>query len=132
MSAGTRISDPVTVPSPLRVLVTAAATAAWYDADADEKQRVVVRLTEHLREWLALRGVRYVASFDDDLLLAGDPRAFGRWSIFVLLDVERLEDAVAIVDSARHGEIRLTKYFTVAATLGRAFWPAEDAVRAAT
>jgi hypothetical protein len=124
----TTISDPVTVPSPLRVLVTAAATAAWYDTvDEPTRNRVAARWKEVIAGWTARPGVRLVSTFDDDLLLAGDPRPFGRWSIFILLEVEALEDAVAMVDDMRSGDIRLHTYFTLNATLGRPFWPAGDA-----
>lgn len=123
----TRISDPVTVPSPLRVLVTAAATASWYDTvDEATRDRVAERWGEVIRDWLSRPGVRILTTFDDDLLLAGDPRPFGRWSIFILLEVPALEDAVAIVDAARQGDPRLHRYFTLSATLGRGFWPAGE------
>lgn len=124
-SDAAQISDPVTVPSPLRLLVTAAATAAWYDTD-DEPTRmsVAARWQEVIGAWTARPGVRLVTTFDDDLLLAGDPRPFGRWSIFILLEVAALDDAVAIVDEMRKGDPRLHRYFTLGATLGRPFWPA--------
>jgi hypothetical protein len=123
----TQISDPVTVPSPLRVLVTAAATAAWYDTvDEAVRNRVAARWREVVAEWVSRPGVRILTTFDDDLLLAGDPRPFGRWSIFVVLEVPALDDAVAIVDAVRHGEPRLHTYFTLNAALGRPFWPAGD------
>jgi hypothetical protein len=119
------ISEPVTAPSPLRLLVTAAATAAWYDTvDEPIRHRVAARWQEVIEGWVGMPGVRLISTFDDDLLLAGDPRPFGRWSIFVLLEVESLDQAVALVDEARQGDLRLHKYFTVSATLGRPFWPA--------
>ncbi len=126
-SPAERLSEPVRAPTPLRLLVTAAATAAWYDADADEQAEVAGRLRELIATWLAQPSVTLVGSFDDDLLLAGDPRPFGRWSIFLLLDVSTLDAAVAMVDALRGGRPRLSRYFTLAATLGRPFWPAEDA-----
>jgi hypothetical protein len=121
----TQISDPVTAPSPLRLLITAAATAAWYDTeDEATRNQVASRWQAVIETWLAAPGVRLISTFDDDLLLAGDPRPFGRWSIFMLLEVESLEQAVAIVDEMRQGDLRLHKYFTLNATLGRPFWPA--------
>ena len=121
----TQISEPVTVPSTLRLLVTAAATAAWYDTeDEPTRDRVASRWQAVIEGWLARPGVRLISTFDDDLLLAGDPRPFGRWSIFILLEVGSLDQAVAMVDDMRQGDLRLHKYFTLSATLGRPFWPA--------
>jgi hypothetical protein len=125
--AAAQISDPVTVPSPLRVLVTAAATAAWYDTtDEPTRRRVAARWREVIAGWVARPGVRILTTFDDDLLLAGDPRPFGRWSIFIVLEAQALDDAVAVVDDMRHGDIRLHTYFTVNAAVGRSFWPADE------
>jgi len=122
-----QISEPVRAPSPLRLLVTAAATAAWYDTtDEPTRNRVAARWQEVIEGWVSRPGVRIVSTFDDDLLLAGDPRPFGRWSIFILIEVATLDDAVAIVDDVRHGDIRLHTYFTLNATLGRTFWPAGE------
>jgi hypothetical protein len=127
VSDPTQISDPVRAPSPLRLLVTAAATAAWYDTtDEPTRNRVAARWREVIDGWIARPGVRIVSTFDDDLLLAGDPSPFGRWSIFILLEFGSLDDAVAIVDDVRHGDIRLHTYFTLNATLGRTFWPAGE------
>ena len=127
MAEALKISDPVVAPERLRVLLTAGATAAWYDTD-DEVTRASVaeRWKTVVREWSARPGVRLIATFDDDLFLAGDPRPFGRWSIFILFEVASIDDAVAMIDDMRHGDIRLHKYFTMAATLGRTFWPADE------
>lgn len=123
----TQISDPITAPSPLRVLVCAAATAAWYDTVEEEmRNRVALRWREVIAGWVDRPGVRILTTFDDDLLLAGDPRPFGRWSIFLVIEVPSLDDVVAIVDSMRHGAPRLHKYFTLNACVGRPFWPAGD------
>lgn len=118
----------VTAPRPLRVLINAAATAAWYDIRDDRtRSQVVERLMAVCRRWRAMAGVRLLTSFDDDLFLAGDPRGFQKWSIYIVFEVESLDSVVAMVDDFRQGDPRLHTYFTVQATLGRAFWPIEGA-----
>jgi hypothetical protein len=130
MSSGVdRLGEPVRAPSPLRILVTGAATAAFYDLESDEAQQAVARrLVEMIRDWLGQPDVAFVGSFDDDLLLVGDPRPFGRWSIFMLFDVPTLDAAVAMADEMRRGSVRLHRYFTLSVAVGRPFWPAEDAL----
>ena len=119
--------DPVKVPMPLRVMITAAATAAYYDlTDEALKKRLLDRLVAVCRQWRKRPGVRFITSFDDDLLLVGDPRGFQRWSIYIILEVEEMDTVVAMIDDCRQGEVKLHTYFTMAATLGRAFWPIED------
>jgi hypothetical protein len=133
MTSGGKLSEPVRAPTPLRILVTAAATAAFYDLEGDEAQQPVARrLVEMIRGWLAQPEIAFIGSFDDDLLLVGDPRPFGRWSIFMLFDVPSLDTAVAMADEMRRGGLRLHRYFTLSVTVGRPFWPAEDALAAAT
>jgi len=116
----------VKAPRPLRVLINAAATAAWYDLRDDEiKSQVIERLTEVCRAWRRTKGVRFIASFDDDLFMVGDPRGFQKWSIYILFEVDKLDYVVAMVDDFRQGDPKLHTYFTLQATLGRAFWPIE-------
>jgi hypothetical protein len=116
----------VTAPRPLRVLINAAATAAWYDIGGEAaRSRVIDRLTVVCRRWRARPGVRFISSFDDDLFMVGDPRGFQKWSIYILLEVEDLDAVVAMVDDFRQGDPKLHTYFTLQATLGRAFWPIE-------
>jgi hypothetical protein len=116
----------VRAPKPLRVLINAAATAAWYDiSDERIKSRVIERLIEVCRKWRRMKGVRFITSFDDDLLLVGDPRGFQKWSITILFEVDKLDSAVSMVDDFRQGNPKLHTYFTLQATLGRAFWPIE-------
>lgn len=119
--------EPVKVPKALRVMITAAATAAFYDlTDENLKKRLLDRLVTVCRQWRERSGVRFITSFDDDLLLVGDPRGFQRWSIYIIMEVDALETVVAMIDDCRQGEVKLHTYFTVAATPGRAFWPIED------
>ena len=118
--------EPVKVPKPLRVMITAAATAAYYDlTDEKLKKRLLDRLVTICQQWRERSGVRFITSFDDDLLLVGDPRGFQRWSIYIILEVDELETVVAMIDDCRQGEGKLHTYFTVAAIPGRAFWPIE-------
>ena len=98
--------EPVKVPKPLRVMITAAATAAYYDlTDEKLKKRLLDRLVTVCKQWRERSGVRFITSFDDDLLLVGDPRGFQRWSIYIILEVDELETAVAMIDDCRHGKI---------------------------
>ena len=92
----------------LRVLIAAAATAAWYDAESHERERVLARLQEVCRAWCSRDGTRFLGSVDDDLFLVGDPRGFGRWSIFLIFEIDRFDDVAAMIDDARHGPVRLT------------------------
>ena len=116
----------IRAPKPLRVLINAAATAAWYDIREDKRRKEVIdRLQEVCRGWKQMPGVRFITSFDDDLFMVGDPRGFQRWSIFIILEVEEIDSVVAMIDACRHGEVKLNQYFTMAATIGRPFWPIE-------
>ena len=118
--------EPVKVPKPFRVMITAAATMAYYDlTDEKLKKLLLDRLVTVCRQWRERSGVRFITSFDDDLLLVGDPRGFQRWSIYIILEVDKMETVVAMINDCRQGEVKLHTYFTVAATLGRAFWPIE-------
>lgn len=120
------LKDPVRVPKPIRVLINAGATAAFYDIEDDHiRKKVVERLVEVCRSWRNKSGTKFLCSFDDDLLMTGDPRGHNRWSIFILLDVEEFDTVVEMVDDFRHGSINLWRYFTVSANVGRPFWPIE-------
>jgi hypothetical protein len=122
-----QLHRPVHAPTPLRVLLTAAATAAWYDiSDNGDRERVVERLQEVCQGWIHKPGVQFLTSVDDDLFLVGDPRGFQRWSIYVILDVDELDTVVSMIDDFRHGQIKLNRYFTMNATIGRPFWPIEQ------
>jgi hypothetical protein len=77
MNEGTEAQ--VAAPPPLRLLLAASATAAWYDLVSDsERHSVVTRLQEVIAHWLDQPGVTFLASFDDDLLLAGDAQPLQR------------------------------------------------------
>ena len=120
--------EPVKAPKPLRVLINAAATAAFYDIEDDNtRNNVIERLIEACRSWRNKPGIQFVSSFDDDLLMAGDPRGHNRWSIYILLDVEEFDSVVEMVDDFRQGSVFLSRYFTILASVGRPFWPIEAA-----
>ena len=127
-SPAQELKKKVRAPKPLRVMITAAATSAWYEIH-DERTRATVidRLMEVCRKWRRMKNVRFIASFDDDLFLVGDPRGFQKWSIYILFEVPHLDSVVAMVDDFRKGDCKLHTYFTLQATLGRAFWPIEKA-----
>jgi hypothetical protein len=117
---------PVKAPKPMRLLVTAAATPAFYDIDNDElRSQVVERLWEICRGWTKRPDLKFIASFDDDLMMVGDPSGHKRWSIYILLDVDEFDTVVDMVDEFRHGSVALWRYFTVCTSLGRPFWPIE-------
>lgn len=109
----------------LRVIFVSAASAAWYDAHDAERDQVLAELVSVCRRWRDRDDARFIVSVDDDLLLAGDPRGFQRWSAYLVFDVDNLESIAAMVDDYRRASPRLDKYFTVSAIVGRPFWPIE-------
>jgi hypothetical protein len=89
--------------SPYRVLVLLAATAGWYEADADQRAGALAALRS-LFDRTAERGARLVASFDDDLFLTGQPAPLP-YSIYVLYDVDDLAVIVKLVHELRASEL---------------------------
>ena len=121
-----KLRAPIRAPKPLRVMINAGATAAFYDIeDEHQRSKVVERLVEVCRNWRHKPGTKFLTSFDDDLLMTGDPRGHNRWSIFILLDVTEFDSVVEMIDEFRQGSVRLWRYFTVSAHIGRPFWPIE-------
>jgi hypothetical protein len=128
-SRADELKKPVKAPRPFRVLINGAATAAWYNTQDDEERRKIVEhLLEICRGWIQRPGVRFITSFDDDLFLVGDPRVFHKWTIYIVLEVDELDTVVSMIDDCRQGSLRLHQYFTMNATIGRPFWPIEQAV----
>lgn len=120
------LKKPIKAPKPLRVLINGAATAAFYDLEDETlKKNVVSRLEDVCRNWREKPGVRFITSFDDDLFMVGDPRGFQRWSIYIIFEVDEMDIVVEMIDDCRQGDVKLHRYFTMTATLGRAFWPIE-------
>jgi len=67
-----QLHRPVHAPTPLRVLLTAAATAACYDiSDNGDRERVVERLQEVCQGWIHKPGVNFLTSVDG--------RSFSSW-----------------------------------------------------
>ena len=118
--------EPIKAPKPLRVMINAGATAAFYDCEDDTiRNKVIERLVEICRSWRNKPGIQFISSFDDDLLMTGDPRGHNKFSIYILLDVEEFDSVVGMVDDFRQGSVSLARYFTVEASVGRPFWPIE-------
>jgi len=121
-----KLKKPIKAPKSLRVLINMAASAAFYDLEDETlKSKMLSHLEDVCRSWLEEPGVRFITSFDDDLFMTGDPRGFQRWSIYIIFEVDELNLAVEMIDDCRQGDVKLQRYFTVTATLGRAFWPIE-------
>jgi hypothetical protein len=85
------------------VLVLVAATAGWYEADADRRASALAAL-RGLFGRAAERGARLVGSFDDDVFLTGQPASL-QYSIYVLYDVDDLEVIVTLVHELRASEL---------------------------
>ena len=110
---------------PLRVLILGAATRGWYAASAEVRQAVILpRLAAALKGWEAA-GARLVASFDDDVLKAGEP-ADGGWTWFLVYEVPSLQTVAEMLHAFRWGDDdRLDRWFRLEAKVGRAFFPVE-------
>lgn len=99
---------------PYRVLVQLASMPGWYDLDADARGPAVDGLRAAL-DGVVAAGARLVASFDDDLLVTGQP-ATVLYSIQILYDVDDLAPIVGLVHRIR---TTLGRYFRVEARIGR-------------
>jgi hypothetical protein len=96
------------------VQVLLASMPGWYDLDADARGPVVDGLRAALAG-LAADGARLVGSFDDDLLVTGQP-ATVLHSISILYDVDDLAPVVGFVHRIR---TELGRFFRVEARVGR-------------
>ncbi|QBI20424.1 hypothetical protein ER308_13180 [Egibacter rhizosphaerae] len=115
-----------TLESPLRVLVLGSAEPSWYTADDTLRQeRVVPALTACFARWQEW-GADLLATFDDDLLMVGNPRSRDT-SFYLLYEVDDLELVTAMLNLPRQEleGVRLDRYFRFEALLGRRFFPAE-------
>jgi hypothetical protein len=99
---------------PYRVQVLLASMPGWYDLDVDARGPVVEGLHRALAG-VEAEGARLVASFDDDLLVTGQPASV-LYSISILYDVDDLAPIVGLVHRIR---TELGRYFRVEARLGR-------------
>jgi hypothetical protein len=111
--------------TPHRALILGAATRGWYEAGKAERRDVILpRLAAALGGWQAL-GARLTASFDDDVLKAGEP-VDGGWTWFLIYEVPTLQTVADMLHAFRTGdEGRLDRWFRLEAKIGRAFFPAE-------
>lgn len=119
------------VPPEIRMLILGSAEPHFYQAVTEEQ----VVAQDALRELFAIWhrwGARCLGSFDDDVLMVGMPRA--RAHHFTLIyEVDSLEMAGAMMNLFRKeiGGVRLNRYFRFESTLGRGFFPADEAASVA-
>jgi hypothetical protein len=110
-------------PSPLRAVFLGAMTSAWYSADDDDRrQRILPRFKQLVDEWKEL-GAKVLATMDDDLLMVGEPRSTG-FTFYVMLEIERLEDAVEMIQRIREtvDGVRMDEYLRFEVRVGRPFF----------
>ena len=113
-SALDSLRNPIKAPKPLRLMITAGATAAFYDIEDDQvRSQVVERLVEVCRNWRNRPDAKFITGHK-------------RWSIYLLFDVDVFDTVVDMIDELRHGSVSLWRYFTVSTCVGRHFWPIED------
>ena len=114
--------------SPLRAVLLGAMTSAYYEAsDADRQERILPRFKQLVDEWREL-GARVLATVDDDLLMVGEPRSTG-FTFYVIVEVERLEDVIAMIQRIREtvDGVRMDEYVRFEARVGRPFFLLEPA-----
>lgn len=109
--------------SPLRAVFLGAMTSAWYSAgDDDRQQRILPRFKQLVEEWKEI-GAKVLATMDDDLLMVGEPRSTG-FTFYVMLEIERLEDAVEMIQRIREtvDGVRMDEYVRFEVRVGRPFF----------
>ena len=107
---------------PYRVLVLVAATDGWYGASREEREAATDELGAILRE-AEDGGARMLASFDDDLVLTGQPAPLP-YTIFVLYDVDDLAVVVRLVHRLRTSVV--ARYLRLEARVGRPLFVLEN------
>lgn len=100
---------------PFRVMVMIAATDAWFTADRAEREAATDVLST-LLSGAEERGARLLASFDDDLLLTGQPAPLP-YTIHILYDVDELAVIVDLVHRLRTSD--LGRFLRLEARIGR-------------
>jgi hypothetical protein len=113
---------------PLRAVFLGAMTSAWYSAtDEDRAQRILPRFAQLVEEWKKL-GAKVLATMDDDLLMVGEPRSTG-FTFYVMVEIERLEDAVEMIQRIRGtvDGVRMDEYVRFEVRVGRPFFLLEPA-----
>jgi hypothetical protein len=113
---------------PFRAVFLGAMTSAWYSADDDDRrQRILPRFKQLVEEWKEI-GAKVLATMDDDLLMVGEPRSTG-YTFYVMLEIDRLDDAVEMIQRIREtvDGVRMDKYLRFEVRLGRPFFLLEPA-----
>lgn len=113
---------------PLRAVFLGAMTSAWYSADDDERrQRILPRFKQLVEEWKEI-GATVLATMDDDLLMVGEPRSTG-YTFYLMLEIERLDDAVEMIQRIREtvDGVRMDEYLRFEVRVGRPFFLLEPA-----
>jgi hypothetical protein len=106
--------------TPVRVMILASASAAWYDTtDAERREAVLPRFREILSSW-ARSGARLIGSFDDDFFMVGTPTSLpnSMYMLYEIDDVSRVVDMLHMLRQTERG-VRLDKYIRMEARLGR-------------
>jgi hypothetical protein len=113
--------------STLRAVLLGAMTSAYYEAGDDlRRTRILPRFKQLVEEWREL-GVSILATVDDDLLMVGEPRSTG-YTLYVVVEVARLEDVTAMIQRIREtvDGVRMDEYLRFEARVGRPFFLLED------
>ena len=103
-------------------------TSAWYSANDDERrQRILPRFKQLVEEWKEI-GAKVLATMDDDLLMVGEPRSTG-FTFYVMVEIERLEDAVEMIQRVREtvNGVRMDEYLRFEVRVGRPLFLFEPA-----
>ena len=103
-------------------------TSAWYSASDDERrQRILPRFKQLVGEWKEI-GANVLATMDDDLLMVGEPRSTG-FTFYVMVEIERLEDAVEMIQRVREtvNGVRMDEYLRFEVRVGRPLFLLEPA-----
>ena len=112
----------------MRAVFLGAMTSAWYSAnDEDRRQRILPRFKQLVEEWKEI-GAKVLATMDDDLLMVGEPRSTG-FTFYVMVEIERLEDAVEMIQRVREtvNGVRMDEYLRFEVRVGRPLFLFEPA-----
>ncbi len=119
-----------TIPDPIRIMMCGNASSAWYEEDETVKsEQVLPAFIECFRKMKEELGARCITTFDDDLFMVGVPRS-RPWSFYLVYEVPNIAVVNSMVNLFRmHIQgVRLDKYFSIEALIGREFFPAESTI----
>ena len=108
-------------------MIAGSALESFFSAPEEEKsERAMTRFKQILAEWEEL-GARVVASMCDDLFQVG-PTESPRWAWYLLLDVDDLDVAAAMIQATREeiDGVRGDAYFRFELRIGRPFYAREE------